>query len=378
MSRRGDNWGMSLDPLFKRLFGDEEPTRVGSGWLSGVLSVLFGFASLGGVLCFHFPQFLTAPQFRTQYPVELLRGVLQALLLLAFTLGAVSSLLRRRKVLAVTGVMLATAASLLGGASVPLPAEVSTRVGLGLDWFLINLCVLVLIFVPLERAFPLHPEQPVFRAGWTTDGLYFLASHLAVQLFAFASVIPVTTLAIRAFPGGGPVARWDLPWVVEVLLIIALADLTQYWVHRGFHRFGWGWRLHSVHHTSSVMDWLAGSRLNLLDALITRSLSIAPVLLMGFSPMAVTAYLIFVSFHAVFIHCNVGFNLRWLEPFLVTPRIHHFHHAQEVSAVDKNFAVHLPLWDRLFGTRFLPDARWPASYGLLQVAPDPKPPAPSN
>jgi sterol desaturase/sphingolipid hydroxylase (fatty acid hydroxylase superfamily) len=31
--------------------------------------------------------------------------------------------------------------------------------------------------------------------------------------------------------------------------------------------------------------------------------------------------------------------------------------------VDKNFAVHLPVLDRLFGTYHLPD-RWPSAYGL--------------
>ena len=32
--------------------------------------------------------------------------------------------------------------------------------------------------------------------------------------------------------------------------------------------------------------------------------------------------------------------------------------------MDKNFAVHLPVLDRLFGTCYLPGDRWPASYGL--------------
>ena len=47
---------------------------------------------------------------------------------------------------------------------------------------------------------------------------------------------------------------------------------------------------------------------------------------------------------------------------LVTPRFHHWHHAS--SPVDKNFAVHLPWLDRLFGTAYLPAARWPAAYGI--------------
>lgn len=32
--------------------------------------------------------------------------------------------------------------------------------------------------------------------------------------------------------------------------------------------------------------------------------------------------------------------------------------------MDKNFAVHLPVLDRLFGTCYMPGDQWPASYGL--------------
>jgi hypothetical protein len=55
---------VSLDPVFKRLFGDDEPTHLGSGWAAGVVSVLAGLLALGGVLCFHFPGLLSAPRFR--------------------------------------------------------------------------------------------------------------------------------------------------------------------------------------------------------------------------------------------------------------------------------------------------------------------------
>ncbi|TMA71984.1 MAG: sterol desaturase family protein, partial [Deltaproteobacteria bacterium] len=79
---------------------------------------------------------------------------------------------------------------------------------------------------------------------------------------------------------------------------------------------------------------------------------------------AVALYLAFVSFHAVFIHANFGAGLEWLDPCLVTPRYHHFHHATEAEAIDKNFAVHLPVLDRLFGTQFLPETRWPRAYGV--------------
>jgi sterol desaturase/sphingolipid hydroxylase (fatty acid hydroxylase superfamily) len=51
-----------------------------------------------------------------------------------------------------------------------------------------------------------------------------------------------------------------------------------------------------------------------------------------------------------------------------TPRFHHWHHSAEPEAIDKNFAIHLPVIDRLFGTLHLPARAWPASYGIADSA----------
>jgi sterol desaturase/sphingolipid hydroxylase (fatty acid hydroxylase superfamily) len=40
----------------------------------------------------------------------------------------------------------------------------------------------------------------------------------------------------------------------------------------------------------------------------------------------------------------------------------------DVEAYDKNFATKLAIWDRLFGTAYLPAGRKPSGYGLSDVA----------
>jgi len=354
----------ALDRYFRRVFGDDEPSRLGSGWVAGVASLLGGALGLFGVLCLHFPQFLTAPVLRSHYPVALLRGVLQTVLVAAVTLGLFSVARRRRKLLGLTGIFLAVSAMALGGAAVPLPDSVETKFGVGLEWFALNLLVLALLFVPLERAFPHHREQHVFRPEWTTDGAHFLMSHLLVQAFSFAALFPSRLLRDALIPARELALLGSLPLPLQFLAVLALADLTQYWIHRTFHRRRFLWRLHAVHHSSTAMDWLAGSRMHPLDAVATRAGVMTVLVLAGASSPAVALYLAFVSFHAVFIHANFGATLSWLEPFLVTPRYHHFHHAAEAEAIDKNFAVHLPALDRIFGTQFLPERSWPQSYGV--------------
>lgn len=356
-----------LERWFERAFGDREGTGFGSGWASGTASVLLGALAVLGVLAFWFPDALTTQELRARYPIPLLRALLEGVIVAAFVLGAISTLLRRRKVLGLTGMALALVATLAGGGEVPIRSDFDGAFSLGLDWFALNLLLLALVFVPLERAFPLRPDQGAFRFGWTTDGAHFMVSHLAVQALSFMTLLPALALAGALSDTGQPRALQDAilaqPLWLQLLEIVLIADLCQYWIHRAFHAVPALWRFHAIHHSSRAMDWLAGSRLHLVDVLATRSLVLVPLFLLGFSQPALYAYLVLVSFHAVFIHANVRFRFGVLDHWIATPRVHHWHHA--LAPVDRNFAVHLPVIDRIFGTQHLPpDGAFPPGYGI--------------
>jgi len=339
-------------------------TKFGSGWISGVLSVAFAAIGYGGVLCLLFPWLLTTPDARPLYPLPLVRLLIHAFLVAGFGLGVLSVLLRRRRALGLTGIALALAGALVGGSNVPVGAMRESPGYLGVDWFLLNLLLFALVFVPMERLFPRRAEQPIFRAGWPTDLGYFAVSHVLVQLTVLLTMAPAALLFAWAVRPGLQAAVAAQPLIVQFLEIVVAADLAEYAVHRLFHAVPWLWRFHRIHHSAGAMDWLAGSRLHLVDIVLTRGLSFVPLYVLGFAAPALYAYLVFVSFHAVFIHANVRFRLRPLEWLVVTPRFHHWHHALDGVAVDRNFAVHLPVIDRLFGTAYLPPARWPEAYGI--------------
>src|SRR6476469_7776580 len=146
------------DAFFQKVCGGSEPSQVGRGWISGVLGVFFGLLGCGGALCLHFPALLTLPDARAHYPIAVMRLLIQGTIAAAFVCSAISAILRQRKVLALTGGLLAAAAALLGGGSTPLPNDVGSHYGIGFDWFLLDLLVLTLVFVPVERFWPLHPN----------------------------------------------------------------------------------------------------------------------------------------------------------------------------------------------------------------------------
>ena len=104
---------------------------------------------------------------------------------------------------------------------------------------------------------------------------------------------------------------------------------------------------------------------------MTRGLTYVPIYVLGFDQAALVAYVVFVSVQATFIHANVRFEFGPLAWLVATPRFHHWHHGIEPEAVDKNFAIHLPVLDWLFGTFHLPAGRWPSGYGVHTDRPVP-------
>ena len=339
-------------------FHTSQPRKWGQGWISGTFSVALGILGLGAVLCFHFPDLFTLPPLRGQYPLPFVRTLLHCVLVGGFLLGTASLWLRHNKALGLTGIGLVLVAALLGGAQVPVGSSDSPHGIFGLDWFLLNLILYSIVYIPLERLFALHPLQPVFRSGWTTDLLYFFLNNLLVQATTLLTLTPAMILFDWAkIPA---LVEWigSLQLVVQVILAILVADFTQYWVHRGFHTIPMLWRFHAVHYSAQSMDWLAGARLHIVDVLLTRALTYVPIYLLGFSQTAVVIYVVVVVIQATFIHTNVHWKFRPLRWILATPHFHHWHHSAEPEAIDKNFAVHTLGFDLLFGTYFLP-GRWP-------------------
>ena len=95
-----------------------------------------------------------------------------------------------------------------------------------------------------------------------------------------------------------------------------VADLTQYAVHRTFHSVGWLWPFHAIHHSSRTLDWLAGSRLHVVNIIVTRALILVPLFALGFSQMALYIWLVIVAVQATLNHVNIRFDVPILNQFV--------------------------------------------------------------
>src|SRR5690242_15003836 len=178
-----------------------EPTGLGTGFASGLVSALLGIAGFGAVLCLRFPEYLTFADLRPFYSMPSVRALVHVTLVAAFVLGTVSAFLRANKTLALVGIGLTLAAALLGGSRATADADLSGRAWFGVDFFVLNLLLYSAAFVPLERWFALRREQPVFRRQWVVDLTYFFVNSLLIEILTILTLRPAMVLFDWARPG---------------------------------------------------------------------------------------------------------------------------------------------------------------------------------
>lgn len=337
----------------------------GKGWLSGVIAFWLACLCALGVLAFRFPEYLTTPELRRNYDVTTIRYVMFGCMLLAAGISLTNILLGRMRWLSFSAFAILVLTELGGGPFVPVADFPDHTPYLGLDWLLLDLLGSAILFVFIEKIFALRKEQPVFRPEWQTDLKHFAMNHLAVGAVFLATNHVMSRILAPA--QSGTLRGWvhSLPYLVQLFLIIFTADLVQYWVHRALHEVPALWRFHAVHHSVRAMDWLAGSRQSFLELVTTRALVFVPVYLLGFTPDVLNAYVVIVGFQAVFNHANVSVRLGPLSYIIVTPNFHHWHHAQDREAIDRNYAAHFAFIDHMFGTAVYADRKWPDEYGVV-------------
>jgi len=331
---------------------------------------VIGLLSVAAVLCLRYPAFLTTPELRVHYDVELLRLVLAVAMVIAAWLGVIGIVLGGPRVRAAIGLSALFLAMLLGGPYVPTPDFLQPRFYFGLDWLVLDLFFTGVAFVLLEWVCPrVRPEQPPLRSGWKLDLAYFGVNHLLIGVFLVVSTHFAHDYFAWAISPSLQAHVVALPAIIRFALVILAADAVEYISHRAYHEVPWLWRIHAVHHSPEHMDWLSGSRLHFLEPLATRALVLVPIVLLGFPQDTIFAYLIFISVQSVLIHSNFKMNVGWLRYVIVTPQFHHWHHASDAEAIDKNYAAHTPLFDMLGGTWHLPKDRWPVRYGTVKPIP---------
>lgn len=338
--------------------------QIGKGQISGYISIFLSILALVSIVCFVFPAKLTTPEFREIYTAESMQILLKVVIVASFIFALISLLLSKKVKWALTGSAISAAAIALGAFTVQGSDVPKSGWYFGLDWMLLDILLMALIFIPIELFFPKNKEQTKFHAEWRTDLVYFVISHLFIQFFGIITQKPA--IVFFGWIGLDHVHTWiqQLPFALALFIAFFTTDIFQYWAHRIFHNHVYLWRFHSVHHSTQHMDWLAGSRTHFIDIFFTRAMTFIPLYVLGFSHAVFNTYIIFIAVHAVLIHANTRINFGFLKYIITTPQYHHWHHCEDPRYYGKNFASIFPFIDIMFGTYYLPGNVWPEGTGV--------------
>jgi sterol desaturase/sphingolipid hydroxylase (fatty acid hydroxylase superfamily) len=156
-------------------------------------------------------------------------------------------------------------------------------------------------------------------------------------------------------------------------------DFAQFFGHWIQHKIPVLWEFHKVHHSAEVLTPLTAIRVHpVSDILSTQVFALSMGLVNGAflhvfaGPVAEITVL---SVNAlIFLHFTLGaYHLShshvWLmfpkgiREVVLSPAMHLIHHSSNPKHYDKNFALYLTLWDRLFGTLYVPANE--EQYGLV-------------
>jgi sterol desaturase/sphingolipid hydroxylase (fatty acid hydroxylase superfamily) len=183
--------------------------------------------------------------------------------------------------------------------------------------------------------------------------------------FVETSIIGGLTAGFGAGPGLEP----TLPWMLLYSLALFLSyDFTFFLLHYTEHKVPALWAIHKVHHSAEVLTPLTRYREHVLEGpMYSAAAAIGFAVPAGVfswlfagSIVAVTVlnvalFALLFGFNGMFRHSHIQFHYpSWLCKWLQSPVMHHTHHSYLPQHWDTNMAAFTSIWDRMFGTLYIP------------------------
>jgi sterol desaturase/sphingolipid hydroxylase (fatty acid hydroxylase superfamily) len=189
----------------------------------------------------------------------------------------------------------------------------------------------------------------------------FLSMLAVVQPLA---VLTTNFLAATFIPAAR--GTWhDVAWWKQVLVLLVVDDMVQYWYHRLAHK-PFLWPLHRAHHSARYMSIRMTYRGNLFYFLLMPGVWLSGLLVfLGFGQVfmaySVVKQAVTLGAHSAWRWDEPLYRIRVLRPLMwvlertiSTPATHWAHHAAHdrdgIGHYRGNFGNLLFLWDVLFGT----------------------------
>lgn len=212
------------------------------------------------------------------------------------------------------------------------------------------ICLAITLFF-LERARP-HEAAWLVSDGqiWNDIGHTLLTKGFSQVLATSLSMAAISQTQLFTS------SEWpsELPFLIQVILGLVIAELGLYWAHRLAHEWWPIWCWHAVHHSVTKLWFVNTGRFHLFDSLWKSSFALTLGLIAGAPKQIIMWVLAITPFIGFLTHCNVRMECGWLNWFFNTPQLHRWHHSRNATEGNSNYGENLVIWDIVFGTRYLP------------------------
>ncbi|MGE0155093.1 MAG: sterol desaturase family protein [Reyranellaceae bacterium] len=164
---------------------------------------------------------------------------------------------------------------------------------------------------------------------------------------------------------------------VSVYLVLVW-DFAATYAHYLKHKVPLLWEFHKVHHCAEVLNPVTALRRHPVEAVVSALITATILgLAMGLWLLAFgrfDVYSVFGTWAGIYAWRLLGYNLRHSHlplsygPFwsriLISPLQHQIHHSNDPRHYDTNFGHIFAIWDRLFGTLYVPAAGERVRFGI--------------
>ena len=176
----------------------------------------------------------------------------------------------------------------------------------------------------------------------------FVAPVLGVMIAFIRAVIADRSLMIIS------PSVWEAATLpVTFVAVLFIGDFVSYWRHRIEHT-RWFWPAHVIHHSDTDMTWLTLSRFHPINRVTTAAIDVGVLALLGFPTWALIANNLVRHYYGEFIHADLPWMYGKFANLFVSPVMHRWHHARDVTGSGSNFATVFSVFDRGFGTYYVP------------------------
>ncbi len=184
-------------------------------------------------------------------------------------------------------------------------------------------------------------------------------SLYALDALLIAPLVGVLVQGVRGAVSSGhlfvvPPEFWGtLGTPATFVAAVFLGDFGSYWRHRMEHT-RWLWPAHAVHHSDDQMTWLTLSRFHPVNRVTTATIDIGFLALLGLPDWALVANELVRHYYGELIHADLPWTYGTFGRLLVSPAMHRWHHARDVTGAGSNFATVFSVFDQAFGTFHVP------------------------